>query len=80
MIFLNKNLAYLKLLHESNGKESLDDTSHPLFSSNKRILSTDLFSSSTTTKRMRLSTNDEAMSSEQYEQIQSDDDDDEDIF
>jgi hypothetical protein len=83
MLFLNKNLAYLKSLHESNGKELPDDTSHPLFSSNKRILSTDL-SSSSTTKRMRWSTNDEAMSSEQYEQIQSDDDhdddDDEDIF
>jgi hypothetical protein len=84
MLFLNKNLAYLKSLHESNGKELADDTSYPLFSSNKRILSTDLSSSSTTTKRMRWSTNDEAMSSEQYEQIQSDDDhdddDDEDIF
>jgi hypothetical protein len=85
MIFLNRNLAYLKSLHETNGRELPDDASHPLFISNKRVLSTDSSSSSSTTKRRRLSTNDEAMSSEQYEQIQSDDDhddddNDEDIF
>ncbi len=90
MIFLNRNLSYLKSLHETNGKESLDDTSHPLFISNKRVLWTDLSSSSSATKRRRFSTNNEAMSSEQYEQTQLDDDhndddhdddeDDEDIF
>jgi hypothetical protein len=78
MIFLNRNLAYLKFLHEINGKELPDDASHPLLISNKRVLSTDSSSSSSTTKRRRLSTNDEAMSSEQYEQIQSDDDHDDD--
>ncbi len=66
---MNRKLAYLKSLHEKNGIESLDDTSHPLFISNKCVLSTDLSSSSSTTKRRRFSTNDEAMFSEQYEQI-----------
>jgi hypothetical protein len=80
MIFLNRNLVYLKSRRETNGKESLDDTSHPLFISNKRVLLTDLSSSSSTIKRRRLSTNDEAMPSEQYEQIKLDDDYDEDIF
>jgi hypothetical protein len=90
MIFFNRNLSYLKSLHETNRKESLDDTSHPLFISNKRVLSTDLSSSSSATKRGTFSTNNEAMSSEQYEQTQLDDDhddddhdddeDDEDIF
>ncbi len=37
VILLIKNLAYSKSLHESNGKESLADTSHPLFISNKRM-------------------------------------------
>jgi hypothetical protein len=64
MIFLNRNLAYLKSLHETNRKESLDDTPHPLFISNKRVLLIDLSSSSSTTTRRRLSTNDEAMPSE----------------
>ncbi len=64
MIFLNRNLAYLKSLHETNRKESLDDTSHPLFISNKHVLLTDLSSSSSTRKRRRLSTSDEAMPSE----------------
>jgi hypothetical protein len=69
MIFLNKKLAYLKFLHELNRKRSSDDTSNPLSISNKRVLSTDLFSSSSAIKRRSLSKNDEAISSEQYEQI-----------
>jgi hypothetical protein len=84
MIFLRKNLVYLRSLNETNGNELPDDKSHPLFNSNKRVLSSDLSSPSSATKRRRLSTDDEAISSEQYEQIHSDDDhnddDDEDIF
>jgi hypothetical protein len=84
MLFLNRNLVYLRSLHDTNGKELPDDTSHPLFNSNKRVLSSDLSSSSSATKRRRVSTDDEAMSNERYEQIHSNDDDsdddDEDIF
>jgi hypothetical protein len=84
MIFLNRNLVYLRSLHGKNGTELPDDTSRPLFNSNKRVLSSDLSSSSSATKRRRFSSDDEAMSNEQYEQIRSNDDDtddeDEDIF
>jgi hypothetical protein len=84
MLFLNRNLVYLRSLHDTNGKELPDDTSHLLFNSNKRVLSSDLSSSSSATRRRRVSTDDEAMSNERYEQIHSNDDDsdddDEDIF
>jgi hypothetical protein len=84
MIFLNRNLTYLRSLHETNGQELSDDTSHPLFNSNKRVLSSDLSLSPSSTKKRRFSTDDEAISNERYEQIHSSDDDtdddDEDIF
>ncbi|CAF4712316.1 unnamed protein product [Rotaria sp. Silwood1] len=74
IMFLKKNLAYLKSLRESNQKGSPEDTADPLSISSKRTLSTDL-SQSLQTKKRRLSTDDAAMFNEQYEQMQSDDDD-----
>ncbi len=88
MIFLNKNLVYLKSLRELNQKNLSEDSTDALFSSNKRSLSTDILQSPLQAKRTRMSRDDEATFSNRYEQIQLDDDeddedcdhDDEDLF
>jgi hypothetical protein len=75
MMFLNKNLRYLKSLHASNQKESSEEIDDLLPNLSKRILSTDLSKSPSPTKKRRLPEDNEAMSSEQHEQMQLDDED-----
>lgn len=76
MMFLNRNLVYLKSLRYSNEKDSQDDTSHPAPASNKRTLSMNISESVAKTKRKRLSTGNVIVVEEDEESQSSDDCDD----
>jgi hypothetical protein len=59
IMFLNKNLPFLKSLYESNQNELPEDSIHPLFISKKRISSTYIAGSPTQAKKKRMSRADE---------------------
>ena len=80
IMFLNKNLVYLKSCCASNQKELSEEMASPSLFSSKRALSMDLSQSYSQRKKRRQSTDDEILSNEQDEQVQFDNDKDEDSF
>ena len=74
IMFLNKNLAYLKSCCASNQKAFLEEMASPSFISSKRALSMDLSQLCSQTKNRRQSTDDDIISSEHDEQLQLDND------
>ena len=77
IIFLNKNLAYLKPCYASSQKESSEEMVPPSFISSKRALPIGSPQSYSKTKKRRQSTDNEVISSEQ---VRLNDDKGEDIF
>ena len=80
IMFLNKNLSYLKSCCAPNQKAFLEEMASPSFISSKRALSMDLSQLYSQTKKRRQSTDDDIISSEHDEQLQLDNDKDEDTF
>jgi len=82
-MFLNKNLVYLKSVHELNQKESSEDIAAPIFIPSKCALTTGLSKSPSQTTKRCLSGDNEGRSDEEMRSDDDNDDhnnDDEDIF